>query len=359
MLVSPPHQYHYFKVHDSLHAAGLFQAASNVMKHLEIKREAAERRRVAMMSKGIARFLETTSRVTDAYLDGPEFSKTSPNSTKGQSTPHTVPSTPPIQDEDLLSPGTVVDNPIQTAPKSPSVDILDKIKITLDHAAKILRESLELTAGGVVLLDTALGRREPGYFDLGTHTPADNDGSIDTESKTPPDLPFRFSLLTSTGALARGGFSPSQLRAFNDQYEPAKVLAMSVAKSAKLSTSTRMPDGKTLQSLITRYPKGNIWYLDDEGYFSSIEQIDDYAPMSPRSGNRRRLSSIDLTAQRAEADLLSRVFDKARQIIFLPLWDAGGSKYSVHLIENLLTRHRSLALWMFRLESICFTRLCS
>src|ERR1700684_2376480 len=41
--------------------AVMHQQAGNVMKHLDTKREAAERRRVALMSKGIATFLERTS----------------------------------------------------------------------------------------------------------------------------------------------------------------------------------------------------------------------------------------------------------------------------------------------------------
>ena len=35
------------------------------MKHLETKREAAERRRVAMMSQGMSKFLEKTSRIAE------------------------------------------------------------------------------------------------------------------------------------------------------------------------------------------------------------------------------------------------------------------------------------------------------
>lgn len=89
-----------------------------------------------------------------------------------------------------------------------------------------------------------------------------------------------------------------------------------------------MPNGNTLQSLISRYPKGNIWYIDEEGYFSSIEQVDNLyeedclSPMERRAAKPR----VDWSKQRAEADFLSKVFEKARQIIFLPLWDAGGSE---------------------------------
>lgn len=103
---------------------------------------------------------------------------------------------------------------------------------------------------------------------------------------------------------------------------------MSVSKNAQLSESSHMPNGNTLQSLISRYSKGNIWYIDEEGYFSSIEQVDDLYGEECLSPTERRVvkSRVDLSKQRAEADFLSKVFEKARQIIFLPLWDAGGSK---------------------------------
>jgi hypothetical protein len=103
---------------------------------------------------------------------------------------------------------------------------------------------------------------------------------------------------------------------------------MSVSENAQLRKSTHMPNGNTLQSLINRYPKGNIWYVDEEGYFSSIEQVDDLYGEERQSPTERRSvkSRVDLSKQRAEADFLSKVFERARQIIFLPLWDAGGSK---------------------------------
>ena len=90
-----------------------------------------------------------------------------------------------------------------------------------------------------------------------------------------------------------------------------------------------MPNGNALQSLIGRYPKGNIWYIDEDGYFSAMEQVDDlYGDECLGPTERRSVKSkIDLSKQRAEADFLSKAFGKARQIIFFPLWDAGGSEF--------------------------------
>lgn len=303
-----------------------------MMRHLETKREAAERRRVALMSKGIAKFLETTSHVTEADLDNVDASETSRKSSRvwRASSPDS-PRSPTLAEalSDRVSRDEKGDDIIN---KSQSSKVLDRIKLTLNHAADILRESLELGDGGVLFLDTALGSKDPAamndYFDLSVYADAETEKSPSGESKTLFSSALEVPALTSTGAALRGGSSPGQVRSFNDQYQPAKILAMSVSENAPWNASTRAPDGKTLQNLISTYPKGNIWYIDDEGYFSSIEQVDEtYEGQTPgSSGKRRSRPPFDMARQRAEADLLSRVFENARQIIFLPLWDAGASK---------------------------------
>jgi hypothetical protein len=143
----------------------LCRSASNVMRHLETKREAAERRRVSLMSKGIAKFLETSSLVTEVDLDNREISSAITESKSAvNSHPTPLEEGPKHNHYDDVTEKVSLDSE-----KTPS-DILDKIKMTLDHAANILRESLELTAGGVVFLDTALGQRAASttnsYFDL-------------------------------------------------------------------------------------------------------------------------------------------------------------------------------------------------
>ena len=116
-----------------------------------------------------------------------------------------------------------------------------------------------------------------------------------------------------------------------------------------------MPSWNVLQNLTARYPKGNIWYVDEEGYFSSIEQVRDFHGEEYKNlmekGSLK--SEVDISKQRAEADLLSKVFEKARQIIFVPLWDAGGSMLaSLSFQLHELTEYRSMVFWMLSLESI-------
>jgi hypothetical protein len=103
---------------------------------------------------------------------------------------------------------------------------------------------------------------------------------------------------------------------------------MSAAKIATWGPQSNVLDAKTLQSLTNSYPKGNVWYFDDSGYFSSLEQINELEQASSTNplGRRRSIAPVNLTNREAEATMLSKIFHKARQIIFLPLWDAGGGE---------------------------------
>lgn len=308
----------------------LSSAATNVMKHLETKREAAERKRVSLMSKGIADFLEKTSRVTENDLDPlgdiknvVPTGRRQPKRTKEKYRSN-------LDNESNDSPALSDDDEAQ------SEKTLDKIKVTLDHAASILRESLELTVGGVVFLDMALGYKQSGvadaYFDIRTDL-----GAEVADQKARINGEERPVLETNTQRIngqvqersSRTGMSPDQVRGFEDHISPARVLAMSSAKITEWKPSENVLDAKTLQTFINTYPQGNVWYIDDEGYFSSLDQANEAASTGSNqiSGKARSRSQHDITRQQAEASLLLKVFAGARQIIFVPLWDAGGNRW--------------------------------
>ncbi|KAG4441077.1 hypothetical protein IFR05_003431 [Cadophora sp. M221] len=297
----------------------IHQQAANVMKHLATKREASERRRVALMSAGIAKFLERDFRQVDVLTtpapasqdSSPKVSATSGENLNGSSVSRKVNSQSNRDKSDEIPEGS----------------ILDKIRITLDQAADILRESLELSAGGVVFLDTAVGYSEIGnldaYGDNNTEIGATVTDFVKHEERV--EVNGHQATLQDNDVLAKK-LSKRTTRRSSAKYKASKVLAMSSAGDASLNSDSHLLDTKTLQSLVASYPKGNLWYIDEEGYFSSLEQISKLEPtpsISP-SGRRR---SVDVTQQRAEANMLSRIFHKARQIIFLPLWDAGGDRW--------------------------------
>jgi hypothetical protein len=295
------------------------------MKHLETKREAAERRRVALMSKGIADFLDRTSRDVD-------FNYETPRACEDEGKLRDCRTDGILEIEDSKS---LADLPHGLPPQKKE-SVLDKIRMTLDHAAQIIRESLELTAGGVVFLDTTIGYTENDTIDTTTTAEATKGATVEVTSPETANPSLQVSnenLLRPSlhdGSMGRH-LSQGTIRSATDKHKPSKVLSMSAAASATWDPQSRVLDAKTLQSLINSYPKGNVWYIDeDEGYFSSLDQaseLDESLAISPSNPQQLR-SPSGRTKQRAEAEMLSGIFHKARQIIFLPLWDAGAGKSS-------------------------------
>lgn len=284
------------------------------MLHLENKRLAADRHRVAQQSKGIATFLEKSSletamalSLTPAPRNDEEQSSEAPNSL------------------DKKHPSSIdrIDSPIRNlTSKPPKISILDKIRTTLDQAAEILRDSLELSVGGVTFLDTATGYTNSSSIDAYWEST-----EIGSQPKQELERPYIRRSTKSEGAQIHGRpVSRDYREHFNNRTKSCKVLAMSAA--ADLNPCLEKFDANTLQSFTNSYPKGNVWYIDDEGFFSSIEQINAQgkSPVSVTFGESQFVPGIHTADKTTESALLSSVFEKARQIMFLPLWDAAGGK---------------------------------
>ncbi|SLM37381.1 histidine kinase-group i protein [Lasallia pustulata] len=263
------------------HRNFLCQSASRVMRYLEVQRQAAERRRVALMSKGIAKFLEGKS----SDLDGNEFTD--------------------LYEGDQFQP---------YRPSHPQMNSL--VEDTLDRAAKILRESFEIQTGGIIFFDAAVGFSEAGitdaYADPKTDIGAQFKDAASGNGQTPQN---------------RGGMHPplqmayhGRVRRSDDQGQAVGTLAASVAKGV----NWKPVDGKTLQSLLNSYPRGNVWYYDEDGYFLSLEQLEQAIP-SPAIGpseRQRFVADDEIRWKKAEAQMLLHRFNHTRQLIFIPLWDA-------------------------------------
>ncbi|KAL2074846.1 hypothetical protein VTL71DRAFT_8625 [Oculimacula yallundae] len=300
----------------------IHRQAANVMKHLETKREATERRRVALMSQGIAKFLERDAEHPNVPASIPAAthdirSKSSPSKKGRESVSNNGSEEEPKPDSNSGK---------HDKKQKEEGSIIDKIRLTLDQAADILRESLELTAGGVVFLDTAAG-----YTEIETDAYADKNSEIGATVNEFVKHENRNNASNKEPSKEENDILEKKLsrrttRRASDKYKASKVLAKSTAGGTTWDSDSHLLDTKTLQTLVGSYPKGNMWYLDNEGYFSSLEQISKMEPSKSTSPSGRR-QSIDTTQQRAEANMLSRIFHKARQIIFLPLWDAGADRW--------------------------------
>jgi hypothetical protein len=237
------------------------------MRHLETKREAAERQRVALMSKGIADFMEKTARrngdvsrkeITDSQAI---MSDTVDLDKDGSATAN--------RSRDAV-------NDANSSISDAKTSVLDQIRKTLDEAASILRESLELAVGGVVFLDptggyTGAGHTEA-YMDSATNLGQHVQGQEAAEVKRTSfhEETSRAELLSNIDDLH---LAASAVRSSVDKHKPAKIQSMSASNIATWDPQSKSLDSKTLQTLINSYPHGNVWYIDDEGFFQSLEQM--------------------------------------------------------------------------------------
>ena len=267
------------------------------------------------MSKGIAKFLEKTALFREYGIGDTSESVDDPTPSER------------VHLEQVMD-GTET----TTAPAIEDIEgrssVLDRIRMTLDQAAEILRESLEITTGGVAFLDTSLANSEMELGDEIVRLIGNDPSAIIDEGNAIhiPDVSLRppfFSEARNSRHLSQG-----LIRSSADKHKPPKILAVSAAKEDVWDPTVSILNSKTLAALIKSYPKGNVWSIDGEGYYSSLEQIANWERDGIHSPAERKssISLEDLTRQRFEAALLSSIFKKARQIIFLPLWDAGASK---------------------------------
>jgi hypothetical protein len=245
--------------------------ATNIMRHLETKREAAERRRVALMSKGIAGFLERTAKrngdVSRSEIAGGQIIM---SDTAGTDTP---------ENTEAFTTANHANDVVNDANASVSYaksTVLDQIRKTLDEAAEILRQSLELVVGGVVFLDPTVSYSETGHneayldpsTDLGHHVQEQE--AAEKRRNSLNEETSRAEYMSNIDDLRHAS---SAVRNSVGKHKPAKVQSMSASNIATWDPDSKVLDSKTLQTLISSYPNGNVWYIDDDGFFQSLEQI--------------------------------------------------------------------------------------
>ena len=287
-------------------------SAASVMKHLEMRREARERRRVSFMGQGIARFLESKSHQDD--IDRGHETRASwdtKNVLNGQGS-------------------APADSRSSDRPSAAGTE--DPVRRTFKSAASILLESLEIESGGVMFLDTAVSFSEAGYTDAYS----DPNTAIGQSMKATDGKDDR-PVLRHNRELSHGASLSSiqvahnrQTRSSEISNHAAEIMAMATSMDHQpAQPENKVLDCKTLQALLNMYPEGNVWYFDEGGYFSSLEQVLQHEPRdkSDKSNGRGLDVNKRIAEEMAEATMLRERFEKARQIIFLPMWDAATKRW--------------------------------
>jgi hypothetical protein len=130
----------------------------------------------------------------------------------------------------------------------------------------------------------------------------------------------------------KGGFP----RRSADAEKPVDILGIS-ATDGFLNHSDISPGGRpittfggrVLHTFLRRYPRGKLWTFDSDGVVSSSDDDiyrlydRDHGQHSKNSGRLRARSS----KHKYDATFLSRHFRGVRQLLFIPLWDAGRSRW--------------------------------
>lgn len=259
------------------------------------------------MSHGIARFLESKSR------DGDDDE---PKTRASSDTEHVLNEKGRVQEDS----------------KRPAAQTKDRVKRTLESAAIILRESLEIESGGVMFLDTAVGFSEAGYTDAYSDPNTSIAQSTEAADGKDDRPVFRHNRELPQAAHSSSDPEPhdGQIRSSDDRNPAAEIMAMSTSTEHQPARPAKnVLDCKTLQTLLNMYPKGNVWYFDKGDYFSSLEQVElhDVQDRSSESGRHRVDVKRRMSEEIAEATLLRRKFESSRQIVFLPMWDAATKRW--------------------------------
>jgi signal transduction histidine kinase len=226
------------------------------------------------------------------------------------------------------------------------------IKMLFSRAANLIREAFEVD-GGAVFLDAQTGfssdmaRRssesdQPISFreDLYTDSPCDSltsdtdlqsagEHSFDEgdDSVVPPTLAARGDSLGAEGMFSRTTSSSKKA---------AEILGFSTVEASSLHNdplpgpASFQPIGeKPLATLLKRYPRGKLWTFDSDGAVSSSEEeaskrLTKELLQRSKDLRRRKLRSTKI---KSDARFLSRHFPGVRQLLFVPLWDAGRSRW--------------------------------
>lgn len=286
--------------------AFLGSVAQTIMKHMEINREAQDRKNAMRMSKGLNAFVEGKDRLpAEDYFPGSWIDSHKPETQdadtsrnplkKGDETTNSMNGLA----QSLDSSGNAK-SPSDTSPDESDADVPDPNKNvghrpTFVRAANLLRESLDLqTQGGVVFLDTAIG-----FNDQDDNLQAKSSLQDGLENGTSSDEPSFDSQVTRRPSVISDS-TPFRHSVISDSLNDgkpqrrAKIISFSsdeplVGSQTQITAPTTFnPLGEDyFQQLLKRYPCGKLWSFDEDGSLSSSEEEpslrDDGSPFNNRN----------------------------------------------------------------------------
>jgi hypothetical protein len=215
------------------------------------------------------------------------------------------------------------------------------MKILFSRASNLIREAFEVD-GGAVFYDA-----QRGFTEL--QQASNSKGNLSREDSHPsgddlpsgsdiPSDPDEKRAAQSTGSAANSPDLGDALfsRSSSESRKPVEILGFSTPQASSIhgeaypGPHSFIPfDEKSLNTLLTRYPRGKLWTFNSDGASSSSEE--EYFPISKRESvqhakDRLRRRKRNARAK-SDAKFLARHFPGVRQLLFVPLWDSGRSRW--------------------------------
>ncbi|PVH86453.1 hypothetical protein DL98DRAFT_510520 [Cadophora sp. DSE1049] len=228
------------------------------------------------------------------------------------------------------------------------------MKVLFSRAANLIREAFEVD-GGVIFYDAQCGfssdmshghgpsddassftesATESSAEVMTGHTSGDDHHSAEEEAgSTIPSPPTLAPSGDNSPNFGDGAYS----RTTSNAARSCEILGFSTPDAASIHgdaapglQSFKPLDEKTLMALLRRYPRGKLWNFDSDGAMSSSSEDERRKPVSKdpiersKEARRRKLRSAK---SKNDARVISRHFPGVRQLLFVPLWDAGPSRW--------------------------------
>lgn len=350
----------------------LGSVAQIIMKHMEMFREAKERKKAMRMSRGLNAFMEGKSHlINEESLPGSSYMGHREEPMNGQINPASsspsgrrrrarkqdgltsdensrqsknasqVPSSLTDESNNIPATGSAHSHGVafsrdaklstdqDTSQSESDVDISKENvegghKTTMARAADLLRQSLDLhSGGGVVYFDTTLG------FSSRAEEVPTSPTMRDTAVKVGFEHEILKAVKQSSLILNSTAFRDDSVDGISEVQKSEKLadiisfsmnrhIMSSQDEAQGLASFNPLGEG-SLQYLVKRYPRGNIWSFDEDGSLSSSEEDNEKTTSSLRHARIQRRHYI--------ASMLLKHFPGVRQLLFAPLWDSGASRW--------------------------------
>jgi len=228
------------------------------------------------------------------------------------------------------------------------------MKVLFSRAANLIREAFEVD-GGVIFYDAQCGFSSDmshghgpnddasSFTESATESPAEvmpghtsGDDHHSAEEEGGSKIPSPPTLVPSGDNSPNFGDS-AYSRTTSNAAKSCEILGFSTSDAASIHgdpapgpQSFKPLDEKTLLALLRRYPRGKLWNFDSDGAMSSSSEDERRKPLSKdpiersKEARKRKLRSAK---NKNDAKVISRHFPGVRQLLFVPLWDAGPSRW--------------------------------